>query len=107
MTTKSWVLLDRAYRFGKSGKFLRFDFVEPQAEAACNAKMLGNVELDAGALGPVATVFDVMGETFLTGVEIDGGDALARLQQSDGNVHSRGRLSRTAFFVSKDDDMRR
>jgi hypothetical protein len=57
-------LLDGTYRFCKSGKFLRFDFVEAQAKAACNAKMHGNVELDAGALGPIATVFDVMGESF-------------------------------------------
>ena len=40
-------------------------------------------------------------------VEIDGGNALARLQQRDSDMHRRGRLSRSAFFVAKDDDMRR
>ena len=45
-------LLDRAHRFGKGREFLRFDFVEPHAEAARDAKMHGNFELGAGALAP-------------------------------------------------------
>ena len=56
---------------------------------------------------PVAAVLDVMGEASLAGIEIDGGDALAGLQQRDSDMHGRGRLSRSAFFVAKDDDMRR
>ena len=35
------------------------------------------------------------------------GDALTGLEQSNRNVHRGGRLSRTTFFVSHHDDMRR
>ena len=100
-------VLDRAHRLGKGGEFLRLDFVEAQPEAARDAIMHGHFELDAGALGPVAAVLDVMGEAFLPRIEVDGGDALAGLQQRDGDVHRGGRFSRAAFFVAKDDDMRR
>ena len=58
-------LLDRAHRLGESGEFLLLDFVEPHAEAARDAKMHGDVERRAGALGPGAPVLDVMGEAFL------------------------------------------
>ena len=100
-------LLDRADRFGEGAEFLRLDFIEPHAEAACDAKMPRMLKLDAGPRGPVAPVFNVMCKAALTGVEIDCGDALAGLQQRDSDMHSRSRLSRTAFFVAKDDDMRR
>ena len=100
-------VLDRAHRFGEGGKFLRLDFVEAEPKTARDAIMNGHFELDAGALGPVAAVLDVMGEAFLPRVEVDGGDALAGLQQRDGDVHRRGRFSRAAFFVTKHDDVRR
>ena len=45
-------LLDRADGFGKGGKFLGFDFVEPHAETAGDAIMRRQFELDAGALAP-------------------------------------------------------
>jgi hypothetical protein len=48
-----------------------------------------------------------VGEAALAGVEVDGGNALAGLKQGDGDMHRRGRFSRSAFFVAKDDDMRR
>jgi hypothetical protein len=69
--------------------------------------MNGHFELDAGALGPVAAVLDVMGKAFLAGIEVDRRDTLAGLQQRDGDVHRRGRFPRAAFFVTKDDDVRR
>ena len=69
--------------------------------------MPGMFELDAGARRPIAAVFDIMGEAALARVEIDRGDALAGLQQRDGDMHRRGRFSGSAFFVAKDDDMRR
>jgi hypothetical protein len=100
-------IFDGGYRIGESGKFLRFDLIKAHAKAACNAEMPGNVELDAGALGPVTTVFDVMGEALLPGVEINGRNALTGLKQGDRNVHGGRRFSRTAFFVSEDDDMGR
>ena len=48
-----------------------------------------------------------MGEALLARIEIDRGDALAGLQQRDSDMHGRGRFARAAFFVAKDDDMRR
>ena len=39
-------------------------------------------------LGPGAAVLDVVGEAFLAGVEVDGGDALPDLHQGDGDVQS-------------------
>ncbi len=101
------VPLDRAHRFGKRGKFLRLDFVEPQPKSAGDAIMSGHFELDMGAFSPVTAVLDVMGEAFLAGIQVDGRDALAGLQQRDGDVHRRGRFSRAAFFVTKHDDVRR
>ena len=67
----------------------------------------GASSLSARARRPVAAIVDVVGEAALAGIEIDRGDALAGLQQRDRNMHGRGRLSGTAFFVAKDDDMRR
>ncbi len=65
------------------------------------------LQLDADARRPVAPVFNVMRKAALTGIEVDRRDALARLQQRNRDMHSRSRLPGTAFFVAKDDDMRR
>ena len=99
--------LDRAHRLGEGAEFLRFDLVKAQAATACDAIMRGELELDARARRPVAAIVEVVGKAALAGIEIDRGDALAGLQQRDRNMHGRGRLSGTAFFVAKDDDMRR
>ena len=69
--------------------------------------MLGKRELDVGARGPIAPVLDVVGKAALAGIQIYRGDALAGLQQRHGDMHGRGRLAGAAFFVTKDDDMRR
>jgi hypothetical protein len=100
-------LFDSTNRLGEGGEFLRLDFIEPHAEAARDAKVSGMLKLKASARGPVAAIFNVMGKAALTGVEIDRGDALSGLQQRNSDVHSRSRLSRSAFFVAKDNDMRR
>ena len=65
------------------------------------------IERDAGAGRPIAPIVHIVGEAALAGVEVDGGNALAGLKQGDGDMHRRGRFSRSAFFVAKDDDMRR
>jgi hypothetical protein len=100
-------LLDRTYRFGEGAEFLRLDLIEPRAEATGDAKMAGMFEFYAGSRSPIAAVFNVMRKAALAGVEIDRGYTLSGLEQRDSNVHSRSRLSGTAFFVAKDDDMRR
>jgi hypothetical protein len=66
-----------------------------------------NFELEAAASRPVAAIFDVMGEALLPRIEVYGGDALAGLQQRDGDMHGRGRLAGAAFLVTKNDDVRR
>jgi len=44
------------------------------------------LELNIWARGPGAAVLDVMGKGFLPAVEIDGGDALAGLEQRHRDV---------------------
>ena len=44
------------------------------------------LEAEAGAARPGGTVADVAGKALLTAVEVDGGDALAGLQQRDRDV---------------------
>ena len=100
-------LLDRADGFGKGREFLGLDLVEAHAEAAGDAIMRRDIELDTGAPRPIAAVFDVMGEAFLPRIEVYGGDPLPGLQQRDRDMHGRGRFAGAAFFVAKDDDMRR
>src|SRR5579863_3167894 len=100
-------LLHRADSLGKGGELLRFDLVQSRAEAARDAEMTRMFEFDAGARGPIATILNVMGKAALAGVEIYRSDALAGLEQRDSDVHSRSRLTRSAFFVTKDNDMGR
>jgi hypothetical protein len=46
-----------------------------------------------------------MREAFLPGIEIDGGDALARLQQRDRDVQRGGRFAGAALFVAEYDNV--
>ena len=55
--------------------------------------MLGHAEVAADMTRPGAPVLDVMGEAFLPGIEIDGGDRLARLDQGDRDMHGDGGFS--------------
>jgi hypothetical protein len=57
------------------------------------AEMLGHAEVAADMTRPGAAVLDVMGETLLPGIEIDGGDGLSRLDQGDRDVHGDGGFS--------------
>src|SRR5471030_1287626 len=66
--------------------------------------MVGNFEVAANVLSPGAPVLDIMGEASLPGIEIEGGDALARLNQRHRNMHGDGRFARSALFISHNDD---
>jgi hypothetical protein len=66
-----------------------------------------NFEIEAGAARPGAPVVDVAGEALLPTVEINGGDALARLQQSDRNVQRGGRFTRTTLLIAEHNHVRR
>ena len=50
-------------------------------------QMLRDIEFASDALAPCPPVFDVMGQTSLPGIEIDGGDRLVRLHERNSNVH--------------------
>lgn len=61
-------LLHGADGLGKSSKLLRFDLVEPHAEAARDAEMTRMLEFDTGARGPIAPILNVMAEAALAGI---------------------------------------
>ena len=52
MTTKSWLCSTVLTRFGEGREFLGLDFIEPHAEAAGDAIMHRNFELDARRAPP-------------------------------------------------------
>jgi len=43
----------------------------------------------------------------LAAIEVNGGDALAGLQQGNGDMQGRGGFARAAFFVAQHNDMSR
>ena len=79
MTTKSWVCSTAPIASANAPNSCELDFIQAQAEAARYAKMPRMIELDAGAIRPVAAIFDVMGKALLARIEIDGCNALTRL----------------------------
>ena len=93
MMTKSWFCSTAPTASAKAREFLRLDLLDPGAEAARDAKMPRMVEFEPGAGRPVAPIVDIVREAALARVEIDGGNALTRLQKRDSNMHRRSRLS--------------
>src|SRR5712671_6498222 len=57
-------------------------------------QMLRDIELASDASTPRSPVVDVMGQTSLPGIEIDGGHGLARLHERNSNVHRDCRFTR-------------
>jgi hypothetical protein len=55
--------------------------------------MLWDIELASDPLTPCSPVVDVMGQTSLPGIEIDGGHGLVRLHERNSNVHSDSRFA--------------
>ena len=96
-------VLERADRLREVGEFLRLVGFQRIALGPLHAVMRRQVKRDARAFGPGAAVLDVMGETFLPAVEIDGRHALAGLEQRDRNMQSGGGLARAAFLVAEND----
>ena len=60
----------------------------------------------AGFLAMGAAIADVMRQGLLAAVHVDGGDAMAGIEQVDGQVEGGGRLARTALLVAHYNDMR-
>jgi hypothetical protein len=75
------------------------------AFGARDAIVGGKLEIEPGVLGPGAAVLDVVREALLSGVQVDGGDALARFQQRDGDMHGDGGLAGATLFIAKHNDV--
>src|SRR3979409_2683598 len=70
-------------RFDRVGESLaprRFIFGTGIVDSS-ETKMIRHFEIASDLLGPGAPVLDKVGKAFLSRIEIDGGDALARLDQ--------------------------
>src|SRR5664279_5722344 len=96
-------VLERTDSLREVGEFLRLVGFQRIALGPLHAVMRRQIKRDARALAPGAAVLDVMGETFLPAVEIDGRHALAGLEQRDRNVQSSRGLTRAAFLVAEND----
>ena len=101
ITTTSWLCSIALIALREVGELLRLVGFERIALGPRHAIMRRQIELDARALAPGAAVFDVMRETFLPAVEIDGRDALAGLEQRDRDVQRGGGFTRPAFLVAE------
>jgi hypothetical protein len=66
--------------------------------------MVGDLEIASDLPGPGASVLDKMGEALLPRIEVNGGDALSRLDQRYRNMHCDRRFARSAFFIRHDDN---
>ncbi len=75
-------VLDRHDRGGEAGEFRRFVLVDAARIRPVDDVMIGQFERNAGFLRPAFAIEDVAGEAFLAAVDVDGGDALARLSRA-------------------------
>jgi hypothetical protein len=64
------------------------------------------LEIEAAAARPGASVVDVTGEGLLATIEVDGSYALAGLQQRNRDMQSYGGFTGTTLFVAYNNDMR-
>ena len=78
----------------------------PPPFAQPDDEMAGQLERDLAVFRPAGAVLDIAGERALAAVRVDGGDAVAHLQQGDGDMHRRRCLARPALLVAEDDHMR-
>ena len=107
MTMKSWVCSIASIACGEIVELGRLVVGDQRAVGARDAVMRRQFEIEPRVLRPGAAVLDVMGEAFLPRVEIDRGDALARLHQRDRDMHRDRGFARPALFVAEHDDVRR
>src|SRR5258708_39868981 len=81
-------------------QFRRFVIQNLHGLAKLDAAVNRALEVEAGAARPGASVIDVTGEALLATIEVDGSDALAILQQRNGDMESNGGYSRNTLFVA-------
>jgi hypothetical protein len=99
-------LLDRRDRIGELSGFDRLVLVVLDGRSAADAGMSRNLQIAAGALGPIAPKLDVTGEALLARVEIDAGDALPGIHQGGRDMHRQCRFAGAPFFIAEHDDVR-
>jgi hypothetical protein len=99
--------LDRAHRLRELLQFGALVVGDLHGLAELDAAMHREFQIEAGAPRPGASIVDVTGKTLLAAIEIDGGDALARLHQGNRDVQGSGGFTRTALLVAEHDHMRR
>jgi hypothetical protein len=99
-------VLDGGDGLGEVGELDRLVVLDLGTLGARNVIVRGDFQRQAGPFGPGPPVLHVVGEALLPAVEVDRGDALAGLQQSDHDMHARGRLARSPLFVAEHDDVR-
>src|SRR5262245_27782871 len=99
-------MLDCRDGFGKAGKLQGLVLLQARAVGARDVVMRGNLELEPAPRGPGAPALHVMRKRLLPGVEIDGGDALAGLQQADRDMHAGRGLAGAPLLVSEHDHVR-
>lgn len=75
--------------------------------AELDAAMRRQLKIELGPARPGRTVVDVAREALLAAVEVNGGDALAGLQERNCDVQGGGRFAGSALFIAEHDDVRR
>jgi hypothetical protein len=95
---------DRSLKIGAFGGLV---FRHHGTFDACDAEMRRQFQIDLIPPRPAAPALDIMGEGLLPAVQVDGCDALASLQQRNGDVHRDGGFARAALLITDHDDMRR
>jgi hypothetical protein len=79
-------VLNRADRRRKFGELLRFVRFQRIAFGTRNAVVRGHLKRNPRAFSPGAAVVDVVGKALLTGIKVNGRNALPGFQQRDRNV---------------------
>ena len=107
MTTKSQDVLDRLHGRGEFSELAGLVLIEPDALAQRHAMMARQFQRAADAASPDAAALDMMGETLLARIEVDGRDPPPGLEQRHGDMDGEGGLSGAALFAGDDDHVRR
>jgi hypothetical protein len=100
-------MFDLGDRAGKTRELGVFVLIAARAFSACDAEMKRQFERQTELLRPPAAALDIVRKCPLARIEVDGRDALSRLQKGNSEMHGGRRLARPALLVPKHDDMRR
>ncbi len=98
-------VLDGADCRRKALELLRFVRLQRITLSSGDAVVRGQFQGKARALGPGAPIIDVVSETLLTRIEVNGRNALASFEKRHGDVQGRRGFPRAAFLVAEHDDM--